>query len=273
MRNLMMAALGAVFLVSGCGGDDGGPTPSSCLAPFTSYAGDGDLMGCAGLSVNSTPDGALVTLDGRALPGTTSAAADWLVPEGPYTVEVTLAGYETYTQEVYATGFVTRVNATLVPTAAAMGTLDVSIPPGITGATLLLDGTAVGTMPMAPLEVAEGSHRVTVMADGYVAAEPTVDVRRGETTMVTVAVGRDLTGSWTCDNPIDGRTTRSVTMSAISSIFVEARGFGSIVLLVSADMITSGDSRVTVTGNVNTDGREVQYDAVGAVSFHTVCTR
>ncbi len=270
MRNhVLMAALGAAFLCAGCG--DGGnmmPPPPDCSL-------SGELVeGCSELRLTSTPGGAAILIDGEALGATPTSPGEtlnWRGPFGTVTVEATLDGYEPYLEDVLlGSGRAVDHNAVLVPTVSAMGMLAVSIPPGITGATLLLDGIEVGTMPMAPLEVPEGPHRVTVTAAGYVAAEPTVDVVRMETTMVTVAVGRDLTGRWTCDR--DPRT-RMITMSTLSVEQVEAYGFHSFTLLVSGNMLSSGDSRVTVTGSVSPDGREVQYDSVGGVSFHTVCTR
>ncbi len=66
------------------------------------------------LDVDSTPQGAAIAIDGQATGETTPAAFE--LSEGTYTVELTLDGYETWTQTVSVTsGETTTISATLTP--------------------------------------------------------------------------------------------------------------------------------------------------------------
>jgi hypothetical protein len=61
---------------------------------------------------------------------------------------------------------------------------------GDRGATLVVDGRAVGRLPLAPLETPAGTHQLALTLRGHTPWEGDVDVPRGETVSLQKALGR-----------------------------------------------------------------------------------
>lgn len=260
----MMAALGAAFLVSSCSGGGGNtPPPVDCTVPASPIA-----TGCAELRLSSTPVGAAVTVDGVAL-GLTPAV--WLGETGTVTVEATLDGYEPYLEDVLlGSGRAVDHNAVLVPTASVMGTLMVSA--DVLGGTVVVDGVDHGimdTMPMG-IDLPEGTHRIEVQGvPGHVSSWDQVMIVREETSAVTISVGRDISGRWTCTAGL-----RMVMMDATMRNTVLAPGLDSFTSIhVNGDRLSSMAGG-TITGTISADGQSLEYTFTGPGGSVTErCTR
>ncbi|TAK05322.1 PEGA domain-containing protein [Patescibacteria group bacterium] len=273
MRNhLMMAALGAAFLVSACGGDGGNMTPPP--ADCETLGPDGIREGCSELRLTSMPGGVAVRVDGMALGATPTLPGEtlnWRGPFGTVTVEATLDGYEPYMEDVLLrSGSAVSHDVALVPTASAMGTLDVSADVG--GGTLVVDGTERGTMDTMPMAVMlpEGMHRIEVQAvPGHVASWDEVTIVRGETSAVMISVGRDIGGSWSCE--IGG--FRVVVMDATFRNIVAAQGLDIVEdLAVNGNRLSSSDGMIS--GTISADGQSLEYTFTGPGGSYTErCTR
>ncbi len=152
------------------------------------------------------------------------------------------------------------------------GTLEVSADVG--GGTIFVDRASTGqvmdAMPMA-IALPEGLHYVSVHLAGYVAAEPTVEIRRNETTTVMVAVGRDLTGSWACTSGM--RSASMLSADAVNEVIVLDLYTGDGIV-VSGDSLSLSNPPVTITGAVSGEGRVIDYTLMGAAGTRTEhCTR
>lgn len=268
MRNIFsMAALGAAVLLASCGPPI--PPPIDCGRPGM------PAEGCYELTLTSEPSGAAAFLDGNPID------ADGLTPaeqvpglSGRYTLEVTLEGYRPYMVDLELDGIVMH-HAVLVPDTATMGTLDVSA--DVAGGMLMVDGAAVGVMVDMPMSVMvpAGSHVVTVQLAGYVATTQTAEVARDMTTMVDIAVGRDLTGTWMCDSEVDGRFSADVTMLiAPTNDFIVARGFAAWGIEVTGLTLSSPIPDVTIEGSVAADGTTLMWTTTDPMgSYDATCTR
>ncbi|HEV8323219.1 MAG TPA: PEGA domain-containing protein [Myxococcota bacterium] len=141
--------------------------------PRAARAADGSA------EVVTTPSGAEVHLDSPAgrLLGLTPLNAP--LGAGDYTLYVALAGYKPVrTKTRVEAGKATRVELTLT----AMTGLSIVI--DVAGATVYVDGKAVGTSPISePLELAAGKHRVVAEKTGYRNALATVVVVGGVKTV------------------------------------------------------------------------------------------
>ncbi len=146
------------------------------------------------INVTSIPSGASICLDGQCW-GMLYKTPDTLqeVESGDHRVELYLAGYETWSKDVYVTaGETKQVHATLTPKPTptpplTTGTIRIESSP--THATVELDGqTFVGPISATPAtipDLAPGRHTVKLSHDGYYDWGPNdVYVTAGETTPV-----------------------------------------------------------------------------------------
>jgi PEGA domain-containing protein len=116
------------------------------------------------LTIDSTPQGAQVQLDG-------SGDASWVTPlaltniqPGPHSIVVSKAGYSTDTRSInVASG--SRAT-TLIHLARLMATLVVKSDPS--GANIYLDGRDTGTKTPGQVSVDKGQHVVLVRMSGYI---------------------------------------------------------------------------------------------------------
>jgi hypothetical protein len=128
------------------------------------------------LTVNSTPEGAQVQVDGRTDPGWITPYVMNSVSLGQHTVTVAKPGFNSETRTVD----VTSAKAMLVVHLAQLGaTLSVSSDPG--GASVYLDGKSAGRTPLQVVVPEKGSHTILVRKDGYLDETTSANLVAGQT--------------------------------------------------------------------------------------------
>jgi len=116
------------------------------------------------LSVDSTPQGAQVTVDGQTDPSWVTPFAMTNLQAGQHSVSVTKAGYTAESRSVnIASG--AKANS-VFHMAQPMATLIVKTSPA--GANIYVDGREVGAKTPAQVSVNKGSHVVLVRMSGYI---------------------------------------------------------------------------------------------------------
>ncbi len=148
------------------------------------YATLNPVQSFGSIVVTSYPTGAIAYLDGRA--GQYTTATFTSVSAGTsHTVQVSMAGYQTYTTTVYVDpGVPTRVSANLVPSPRETGSLSITSSPD--GADIYVDGRYGGSTPAVVPGLAPGSHTVRVQKVGYDEFISTVTVYAGQRVQVPV---------------------------------------------------------------------------------------
>jgi PEGA domain/Protein kinase domain len=148
------------------------------------------------LTVRSVPSGALVTVDGRPH-GTTPAAIPGL-DLGQHTMLVARPGYVPRTERVELTSArpVRDVLVSLTPgvegRVPTTGSVYVDTRPR--GASVVLDGRAVGRTPVSVPDVTAGAHALRIELAGHRPVTTTVQVVAGERARVTVTLERTAAG-------------------------------------------------------------------------------
>ena len=166
------------------------PSPATTAAPAAAPASTrGRLL------VRSVPGGATVSINGRGS-GTTPATIRDL-PFGTYTVAVSRSGYQRREQRVTLSKSAPAKELT-VDLAAAPAAGRASVPGATTGVVLVetrpvgasvaIDGRAVGTAPVRVPELSPGSHTVRVTMAGRKTVTTTVVVRAGQVTPVRLSL-------------------------------------------------------------------------------------
>jgi hypothetical protein len=148
------------------------------------YATLNPVQSFGSVLVSSYPTGAVVYLDGRTwqyTPATfTSVSANT-----DHTVQVSLAGYQTYTTTVYVPAGITQpVSVNLVPVYSQTGSLSVTSNPK--GADIYVDGRYQGSTPAVVSGLSPGSHTVRVQKVGYDEFISTVTIYSGQRTQLPV---------------------------------------------------------------------------------------
>jgi len=146
------------------------------------------------ITVRSSPDGALVTIDGT-LAGTTPTTLED-VPFGVHQLQVARPGYVPAVErvELDQAASTRTITVTLLrgepSTGPTTGSLEVDSRPR--GATVLVDGRRVGTTPTRLADVTAGNHDVRIELPGYRTVRAEVTVERGRTARlaVTLEAGR-----------------------------------------------------------------------------------
>ncbi len=109
------------------------------------YATLNPVASVGSIVVTSNPAGAVAYLDGRTWQYTTATFTS-VAAGTDHTIQVSQAGYQTYTTTVYvAPGATARVSASLIPTPAQAGSL--SITSDLKGADIYVDGQYPGIDP------------------------------------------------------------------------------------------------------------------------------
>ncbi len=172
------------------------PSAPARVLPAPTPAAPAPAPASGRLTVNSTPRGALVVVNGKRR-GVTPLRIPNL-PPGRYTVRVSRSGYTTEERQVSLTAErpASTVAVTLSKAAAERasrngfyGSLSVeSSPPG---AKIFLDGRGVGTTPAVIEKVAVGSHVVRVDMIGFRRWARSVQVTSGERIRVTASLERE----------------------------------------------------------------------------------
>ncbi|WP_027881213.1 PEGA domain-containing protein [Meiothermus rufus] len=135
--------------------------------------------GTGTLSVNSTPSGAQVLLEGRVVGNT---PLNLVLRPGRVDLELRLGGYQNFRTTVQIRpGETTVVNATLAP-AVQNGLLQISSSPS--GAQVFLNGRGVGNTPLS-LSVPPGRYELELRLEGYQNFRTTVVVGNGQTVPVS----------------------------------------------------------------------------------------
>jgi predicted RecA/RadA family phage recombinase len=127
--------------------------------------------------VNSQPEGAQVRFDGSSEPVFITPAVVGSIPPGHHSVVFSKPGYvsQTVTLDIVA-GIRSTVSARLVPKGSVL-----SISSNPAGAAILLDGKSMAlTSPTEMWVEASGTHTVTLVQSGFLAAHSQVNVRDGE---------------------------------------------------------------------------------------------
>lgn len=148
------------------------------------YATLNPIPSTGSIVVTSNPSGAVAYLDGRSWQYTTATFTS--VPAGAgHIVQVSLAGYQTYTTSVNVVpGMSVQVSAGLVPVPPQSGSLSITSEPN--GADIYVDGQYRGPTPSIVPGLAPGSHTVRVHKAGYDEFISTVTVYAGQITRVPV---------------------------------------------------------------------------------------
>jgi hypothetical protein len=131
------------------------------------------------VSINSTPSGATIILDGTTRGITPASFSD--VSVGKHTLVLKKSGYDDYTTTVtVSSGKSTRVSATLV---VSTGSINIRSTPS--GATILLDGMTRGSTPIIITGISTGTHNVVLKKSGYTDYSTDVKVNKGQTSSVS----------------------------------------------------------------------------------------
>ena len=129
-----------------------------------------------GISIDSSPQGAEVQIDGRHESNWTTPFTAAGLSVGPHTVVFSKPGHASITRSVNVAGGQNTIAAVQLAELAA--TFAVSSDPA--GASVLLDGKDTGKVTPAQLVVAKGSHTVTVRKAGYLEASTTQEAAAGQ---------------------------------------------------------------------------------------------
>jgi eukaryotic-like serine/threonine-protein kinase len=139
-----------------------------------------------GLYVSSRPAGADVFINGAKQPGQTPVTLP-LAP-GQYNLVLRLTGYEAYAGSVQVKDNIqTTLDVDLKEKATSrVAWAEISSDPK--GAEILIDGTSTGQFSPARVQVAAGTHIVTMKLEGYQPVRRTVQVTEGSTVTVEGAL-------------------------------------------------------------------------------------
>lgn len=142
-----------------------------------------------GLSLDSSPQGAEVQIDGRHEPNWVTPVTVTGLTVGGHTVSFNKAGHTGVSRTAQVTAGQNAILA--VPMAEVAATISVNSEPA--GAAVLLDGKNTGRVTPAQLVVAKGSHTVALRKQGYLDATQTLETAPGQTAQFSPTL--KLTGS------------------------------------------------------------------------------
>jgi hypothetical protein len=167
------------------------------MSPYTPSSGYGDLR------IQSNPVGGAVYVGNNYMGTTISSTALYVtqLTPGSYSVRITLAGYQTYSQTAVITaGSVYNIQATMVPvspgpTPFINGQITVRSSPS--GANIYLDNAYRGLTPLTLVDIPQGSHAILLKLNGYQDWQSSVNVVAGSSTDVsgTLSSGPQPTSS------------------------------------------------------------------------------
>jgi TonB family protein len=234
------------------------PVESPAPAPTTSVP---PLPTVGTLRVESEPAGAGVRVDGQARGRTPLDLAD--LPFGAHEVKVELKGYEPQTREVSlsADSPAAEVRVALArPAAAATGAADVVSTPA--GATVTVDGRAVGRTPLAGLKLKPGRRRFSIALAEHETWTGTVDVAAGETGRVEVRLrpqpGPTAPTAPPTPLPVDTTRVYENTPGAVDTPAKKLSGTSPSYPSDRAGRLKSGERVSVVVRFVVTEAGEVQ---------------
>jgi hypothetical protein len=155
------------------------------LTAYTSSSGYGDLR------IRSNPAGAAVFVNNNYKGTTISSTALYVtqLTPGSYTVRVTLANYQTYTETAVVTaGSVNEIYANMAsvvpgPTPNTNGQITVRSSPS--GANIYVDNAYMGLTPLTLVNIPAGDHTIILKMNGYQNWQSSVKVPSGVSTDVS----------------------------------------------------------------------------------------
>ena len=129
------------------------------------------------VAVDSSPQGALIQVDGRADSGWVTPFTVAQLAPGAHTLVISKSGYTTETKAfTIAAGSKNTFSVHLTPLAAG-----VSVTSDPSGASIFIDGRDSGRLTPAALTLEKGSHRVLVRKPGFLDETMTAEVQPGQT--------------------------------------------------------------------------------------------
>ncbi|HEY7954862.1 MAG TPA: PEGA domain-containing protein, partial [Polyangia bacterium] len=130
----------------------------------------------AALTINATPPGATVTVDGMALMPPRPSYDTFVKPKALHHVKVSLPGYIDFRADLSLDGGEHRTLTAALREGGVLA-LDTNCK-----ARVLVDGKAVGTAPLAPLALAEGEHTLALRGERpFLRFQTRVTVEKGKT--------------------------------------------------------------------------------------------
>jgi serine/threonine-protein kinase len=227
-------------------GPTAGPGPTPSPAP---------VLGT--LHVETQPPGASVTLNGEARGVTPLDIAD--LPLGTYEVKLELKGYETKTQstELSAAAAAGEVKLTMSRLSPALGVADILSTPF--GATVTVDGNAMGATPITDLKLKLGSHRLEFAKEGYETYSETLKVEAGKHASIDAklrAIPRPTPAPTPNPDVVDTSKVYANLASEVDNLAKKLSG-KSISYPENAPRLKSGDSVSVTVSFVVTDGGDV----------------
>ncbi|HEV2021747.1 MAG TPA: PEGA domain-containing protein, partial [Terriglobales bacterium] len=142
-----------------------------------------------GLSLDSSPQGAEVQIDGRHEPGWVTPFTVTGLAVGGHTVSFSKPGHTGVSRTAQVAAGQNAILA--VPMAELAATISVNSTPA--GANVILDGRDTGKVTPAQIVVAKGSHTVAVRKPGYLDASGTLETVPGQAAQFSPTL--KLTGS------------------------------------------------------------------------------
>jgi hypothetical protein len=136
------------------------------------------------LSVHSDPDGAALELDGKAV-GTSPWSGQ--VAPGPHAVTLTKEGYEPFKINITIVAGVDFSLPAPLRKAAPSGPGKLSVDTRPMGARLLVDEQGHGRAP-STISLQPGSHKITVIYEGFSPASQTVEIAPGKSESLTLTL-------------------------------------------------------------------------------------
>jgi hypothetical protein len=215
------------------------------------------------ISIDSTPSGATIVLDGTTK-GTTPTTLNG-IPVGSHTLVLKKSGYDDYSSSVMiGSGTMTVLSAVLVP---ATGSISVnSTPPG---ATIVLDGTTNGTTPAFFTGIYVGNHTLVLKKNGYYDYSANVTASPGNTTSISATLTA-TTGSLSVNSSpskatiiLDG-TARGTTPTILNGISV-----GSHTLVLKKSGYNDYSTTVTVSSGTTTSISPTLTATPGSISVRS----
>ncbi len=157
----------------------------------------------AGLTVTSSPAGALVEIEGHPGQALRTPATVSGLPAGNYKVTLSLAGYASETRSVSLAGGTRAVtDVKLTPT---KGTLSVGGNPA--GAKIMIDGRDSGRLTPADFTLDPAVHQIVIRKEGYLDSETSIKLAAGQ----IVSFAPSLR--------VAGRTDNIKTVGGLSKMF------------------------------------------------------
>lgn len=214
------------------------------------------------LSVESTPQGAIIYLDGNTIgqnpPEGVSTPAVMEVQPGMHTISLKKDGYATYTESFTAhAGEKKTISATLAGLSAAknpVGSVSAKIISEPDGAWVYIDGEKMEQITPAFYLVTDGNHQIKVSKPGYTSYEQ--EIRFPEESPLTVRLEKKTQGNLTVKSePDDAKVLLNGNLKGRTPLTISDLTYGDYTIKVSKD----GYPPVTDTVTIQGDERLVSY--------------